>query len=330
MALTLIDAMSTLAVMGQAVNFEAGLWWLVDNLRIGQHVRVNVFEVNIRVLGGLLSSHLLALDPELILLQRPRKQHQKEYTGQLLTHARHLADRMLPACVESDTGLPYAWINLQHGLLADDSTETNTAAAGSFTLELGLLSRLTGDPKYEDAAVTSLVALWRMRTHLSLFGTSINITTAQWVHSNGGTGAGADSFFEYLLKAYILFGDVGYWHMFAEAYVSVMQHFRGGGWYHDADIFTGQPTHIQFQSLQSFWPGMQVLAGDVNQAELTFWNYFRVWQGFSLMPERFLYGANQLHPTEQYFPPKPSCGLAYNVRWTVGSETVFKGVKECW
>ena len=43
--------------------------------------------------------------------------------------------------------------------------------------------------------------------------------------------------------------------MFAEAYVSVMQHFRGGGWYHDADIFTGQPTHIQFQSLQSFWPG---------------------------------------------------------------------------
>ena len=64
-----------------------------------------------------------------------------------------------------------------------------------------------GDPKYEDAAVTSLVALWRMRTHLSLFGTSINITTAQWVHSNGGTGAGADSFFEYLLKAYILFSE---------------------------------------------------------------------------------------------------------------------------
>ena len=78
-------------------------------LRIGQHVRVNVFEVNIRVLGGLLSSHLLALDPDLNLLQRPRKQHQKEYTGQLLTHARRLADRMLPAFVESDTGaLPEA------------------------------------------------------------------------------------------------------------------------------------------------------------------------------------------------------------------------------
>ena len=29
-------------------------------------------------------------------------------------------------------------------------------------------------------------------------------------------------------------------------------------------------------------------------------------------------------------PPKPSCGLAYNVRWTVGSEATFKGDKECW
>lgn len=48
-----------------------------------------------------------------------------------------------------------------------------------------------------------------------------------------------------------------------------------------------------------------MLAGDVKQAELTFWNYFRVWQGFSLMPERFLYGANQLHPTEQYYPLRP-------------------------
>ena len=94
-------------------------------LRIGQHVRVNVFEVNIRVLGGLLSSHLLALDPELNLLQRPRKQHQKEYTGQLLTHARHLADRMLPAFVESDTGaLPEATQLLSSGCAAWQSQMT--------------------------------------------------------------------------------------------------------------------------------------------------------------------------------------------------------------
>ena len=61
----------------------------------------------------------------------------------MTARASSCADRLIGAC--TDAGLPYAWINLQHGLLADDSTETNTAAAGSFTLELGLLSRLTGE-----------------------------------------------------------------------------------------------------------------------------------------------------------------------------------------
>ena len=42
--------------------------------------------------------------------------------------------------------IPYAWVNLQHGVGAEELTvqETNTAAVGSFTLEFGLLSRLTG------------------------------------------------------------------------------------------------------------------------------------------------------------------------------------------
>lgn len=42
--------------------------------------------------------------------------------------------------------IPYAWVNLRHGVGAEELTvqETNTAAVGSFTLEFGLLSRLTG------------------------------------------------------------------------------------------------------------------------------------------------------------------------------------------
>ena len=66
------------------------------------------------------------------------------------------ADCLTGAC--NDAGLPYAWINLQHGLLADDSTETNTAAAGSFTLELGLLSRLTGEHSTGPFCVTCQAA----------------------------------------------------------------------------------------------------------------------------------------------------------------------------
>ena len=45
-----------------------------------------------------------------------------------------------------------------------------------------------------------------MRTPLGLFGTALDMRQGVWLDNNGGIGASADSFYEYLLKAYILFG----------------------------------------------------------------------------------------------------------------------------
>ena len=52
----------------------------------------------------------------------------------------------------------------------------------------------------------ALSQLWSMRSPLDLVGSSIDMTTGWWNDRLGGTGAGADSFYEYLLKAYVLFG----------------------------------------------------------------------------------------------------------------------------
>lgn len=43
-------------------------------------------------------------------------------------------------------GLPYAWVNLKNGVVEEARSvlETNTAAVGSFTIEMTVLSRLTG------------------------------------------------------------------------------------------------------------------------------------------------------------------------------------------
>ena len=153
-------------------------------------------------------------------------------------------------------GLPFPWVNLRHGVHANETVfETNTAAVGSFSIEMGVLSRLTGmtpqpssmcmihepflDPKhaqpvsnplvypvprisdglgitercvpagqpiFERCARQALRALWRMRTPLGLFGTSLDMMQGMWLDNNGGIGASADSFYEYLLKAHILFG----------------------------------------------------------------------------------------------------------------------------
>lgn len=62
-------------------------------------------QCNIRVLGGLVSAHLLASDSA-------NKLFQGAYKNQLLVLAEDLGNRFLPA-FDSPTGLPYAWINLK-------------------------------------------------------------------------------------------------------------------------------------------------------------------------------------------------------------------------
>ena len=97
---------------------------------------------------------------------------------------------------------------------------------GSLILEFGLLSRLTGDPVFEQAASRALLRLWSMRSSLNLLGTTLDVASGQWVEQATGIGAGVDSFFEYLLKAYVLFGEQHYWHMFADVYAAVQRHLK--------------------------------------------------------------------------------------------------------
>ncbi len=62
-------------------------------------------QCNIRLLGGLISGHILAKEHSSHLKDGP-------YQDQLLHLAENLGSRFLPA-FETPTGLPYAWINLK-------------------------------------------------------------------------------------------------------------------------------------------------------------------------------------------------------------------------
>ncbi|KAI8002890.1 Alpha-mannosidase I MNS5 [Camellia lanceoleosa] len=68
-------------------------------------VELGNLKCNIRVLGGLVSAHILATDSTNRLVQR-------NYKNQLLILAEDLRRRFLPA-FDTPTGLPYAWINLK-------------------------------------------------------------------------------------------------------------------------------------------------------------------------------------------------------------------------
>jgi hypothetical protein len=81
---------------------------------------------------------------------------------------------------------------------------------------------LTDNPVYEDVAKKALKAIWDRRSVLGIVGNGINIETGKWVESLTGIGAGIDSFYEYLIKCDILFGDdPSYLTMFEDSMDSV-------------------------------------------------------------------------------------------------------------
>ncbi|CAG2121359.1 unnamed protein product, partial [Medioppia subpectinata] len=201
-SLTLVDTLDSLVIFGNYSEFERSVARVIRDVQFDTDVVVSVFETNIRMVGGLISAHILAE-----YLQE--KHHiMGWYSSQLLELAKDLGYRLLPA-FNTTTGIPHPRINLRHGLKSSNlgfARETCTSCAGTMILEFAALSRLTGDPIFES----------------DLVGNVINIHTGDWIRRESGVGAGIDSYYEYCLKAYILLGDESYLERFNRHYAGVM------------------------------------------------------------------------------------------------------------
>ena len=145
--------------------------WVGENLSFDVDRTVSLFETNIRIMGGLLSAHLLASDNKTVHAQFPSHTTPSitafrgiyttstnvsvlmtsimqgmmvpGYDGELLDRALDLGQRLLRA-FDTPTGIPYGSINLRRGVLPGESNITATAAAATLAIEFGTLSRLTG------------------------------------------------------------------------------------------------------------------------------------------------------------------------------------------
>ena len=100
-ALTAVDALDTLVVMGNCSEFERITRWATTHISFDMNKTVSVFETNIRILGGLLSAHLMAADPTQACFKDPAR----PYDGGLLSLAHDLGLRLLPA-FNTTTGMP--------------------------------------------------------------------------------------------------------------------------------------------------------------------------------------------------------------------------------
>lgn len=81
-------------------------------------------------------------------------------------------------------------MNLRHGVEDNETKDQCTAGVGTLLLEFGLLSHLSGNNKFFDAAHTALMKLWTMKSNIGLLGNTFDRDTAQWKNNNAGIGAG--------------------------------------------------------------------------------------------------------------------------------------------
>ncbi|KAF7313730.1 alpha-1,2-Mannosidase [Mycena chlorophos] len=297
-SLTLIDVLDSLVVLGDRPAFEKAVKDVIETVSFDVNTRPQVFETTIRVLGGLLSGHIFAS-------QRNQTFFLPWYKGELLTLAHDLGERLLPA-FSTPSGLPYARINLRHGVLKGEGIETCSAGAGSLILEFATLSRLTGDERFEKVAYRAFFAVWNRRSELGLVGNTINIKTGTWTAPEvSGIGAGIDSFYEYALKWYIMRGDIEFLDVWDDAYASIMRWSRApdGFWYRPVNMMSGEAAYWTVDSLSAFWPGLQVLAGDVQSAIKLHLLYYNLWRKHSGLPE--VYDTNYKTATSHQYPLRP-------------------------
>jgi mannosyl-oligosaccharide alpha-1,2-mannosidase len=270
LGLSLIEAMDTLWVMGLDAEFGDALGWVKDHAGFDVDGEVSVFETSIRLVGGLLSAHHACGD------------------AVLLAKARDLADRLLPA-FDTPTGMPYRYINLKTGARRDPAT--NPAEVGTYLPEYGTLSKLTGDPRYFDAAKRAMVAMYTRRSKIGLLADRIDATTGTWLSRRATIGPPSDSYYEYLWDGWQLFGDADCKAMYDSCTAAILRHqvvkAKGQLWFVDVDFESGAPLSSEQDELASFYGGLLAQGG----AGATGAAYTRAWAGvqaqFGILPEGY-------------------------------------------
>jgi mannosidase alpha-like ER degradation enhancer 2 len=264
LCMTPVDALDTMLVMGLNDEAERAKALIIEKLSFDKDLDVKVFEVTIRLLGGLLSAYEMTGDARLLKL------------------ADDLGTRLLPA-FNSPTGMPYMYVNLRSG--KPSGARSNPAEIGTLILEFGTLARLTHKPVYFDKAKNALEQLYRRRSKIGLVGDEIDVETGAWVSRSSHIGGGIDSYYEYLLKCARLFHDRQCKAMWKTSIRAINRYLGDGDWYGEADMESGKRTATEFGALHAFFPAVLALSGDIARARRLEDSCFRMWTLEGIEPE---------------------------------------------
>jgi mannosyl-oligosaccharide alpha-1,2-mannosidase len=192
-AATLVDSLDTLWIMGLRDEFDEAVAAVAEiDFGNSSSPGVNIFETNIRYLGGLMAAYELSRRD--VLLQKAIELGDLIYGG-----------------FNTENRMPVDNINFEaakegSGLVVEGTVVS--ASPGTLTLELTRLSQLTGDPKYYDAITGIIDLFYRGQNQTALPGLfPMYVSMARKDVTTGGTftlGGCADSLYEYFPKLHAL------------------------------------------------------------------------------------------------------------------------------
>jgi ER degradation enhancer, mannosidase alpha-like 2 len=284
--MTPVDALDTMILMGLTEEADKTREFIAKNLSFDKDIEVKNFEITIRLLGGLLSSFQLTGDNRLLAL------------------AEDLGNRLLPA-FNSPTGMPYMFVNLKTGKTR--GAVSNPAEIGTLLIEFGTLSKLTGKPVFYDKAKRALVELYNRRSKIGLVGSTINVETGQWVDTTSHISGGIDSYYEYLLKSSLLFGDKDCERMWKASIKAINKYLedssKSGLWYAQVDMNTGKRVSTHFGALDAFFPAVLARSNDEERARRLEQSAYKMWTTWGVEPEEIDYSTMKVvSPSYQLRP----------------------------
>jgi mannosidase alpha-like ER degradation enhancer 2 len=272
--MTPVDALDTMLLMGLDDEAAKTREYIATHLSFDQDIYVKNFEITIRMLGGLLSSYELSGDKRLLAL------------------ADDLGERLLPA-FSSPTGMPYVFVNLKTG--ATRGAVSNPAEIGTLLVEFGTLARLTDKQVYYDKAKRALVEVFNRRSKIGLVGSGINVETGAWTDPASHISGLIDSYYEYLLKCSILFGDKDCERMWKASIAALNEYVADraptGFWYAQVDMNTGVRISRHFGALDAYFTAVLALSGDLDRARRLEDSAYEMWNFTGIEPEEFDYSS---------------------------------------
>ena len=306
--MTPIDAYDGLVIMGLKDQAEEAKKLILDSLSFNKNIEIQSFEITIRLLGGLLSAFQLNDDDRFLDL------------------AKDLGNRLLPV-FNSATGMPYRFVNLQTGKIRDSIN--NPAEIGTSLIEFGMLSKFTDDSTYYTKAKKALVSLFQHRSKIGLVGSWINVETGEWTDKSSHIGGGIDSYYEYLMKAWLLFGDKDCKDMYEEHIKAINMYVadssNGGLWYGQVDMDTGKRTGTEYGALEAFFPAVLCLSGDLDRAKRLQASSFQMWNLNGIEPDEIDYKKMEAIDKQYYLRPEIIESAYYLYHYTGDSSYIKMG-----